>query len=134
MSVVFYSENLKQVIQLKKLYIVKNARDFEDIIKTGKRSKNKSFIIYYNENKLPYNRYGISVGKKLGNAVYRNKYKRKIRAIVDNYKKNYINHKDYIIILRGSAEDKLYKELEEDYISLINSIGKDTYNEAKTKK
>ena len=119
---------------MKKLYIVKNARDFEDIIKTGKRVKNKSFIVYYKENNLPYNRYGVSVGKKLGNAVYRNKYKRKIRAIVDNYKKNYINHKDYIIILRGSAEDKLYKELEEDYISLINSIGKDKYNEAKTKK
>ena len=106
---------------MRKLYIVKNARDFEDIIKTGKRSKNKSFIIYYKENNLPYNRYGISVGKKLGNSVYRNK-------------KNYINHKDYIIILRGSAEDKLYKELEEDYISLIKSIGKETYNESKTKK
>ena len=64
-----------------------------------------------------------------------NKYdKHPYDEIIDNYKKNYINHKDYIIILRGSAEDKLYKELEEDYISLINSIGKETYNESKTKK
>ena len=110
---------------MKKLYIVKNARDFEDIIKTGKRVKNKSFLIYYKENNLPYNRYGVSVGKKLGNAVYRNKYKRKIRAIVDNYKKNYINHKDYIIILRGSAKNKTYQELEKDYVALINNIGKD---------
>ena len=72
---------------MRKLYVVKNARDFEKIIKTGKLAKNKSFIIYYSDNDLPYNRYGISVGKKLGNAVYRNKYKRKIRAIIDNYKK-----------------------------------------------
>lgn len=110
---------------MRKLYIVKNARDFEKIIKTGKIIKNKSFIIYYQNNDLPYNRYGISVGKKLGNAVYRNKYKRKIRAIIDNFKKNYINHKDYIIILRGSAKDKTYQELEKDYIALINNIGKD---------
>ena len=77
---------------MRKIYIVKSARDFERIIKTGQLSKNKSFIVYYSDNNLPYNRYGISVGKKLGNAVYRNKYKRKIRAIIDNYKKNYINH------------------------------------------
>ena len=110
---------------MRKLYVVKNARDFEKIIKTGKLAKNKSFIIYYSDKDLPYNRYGISVGKKLGNAVYRNKYKRKIRAIIDNYKKNYINHQDYIIILRGSAKDKEYHDLEKDYIALINNIRKD---------
>ncbi len=110
---------------MRKLYIVKNARDFEKIIKTGKLAKNNSFIIYYSDNDLPYNRYGISVGKKLGNAVYRNKYKRKIRAIIDNYKKSYINHQDYIIILRGSAKDKEYHDLEKDYIALINNIRKD---------
>lgn len=110
---------------MRKLYVVKNARDFEKIIKTGKLAKNKSFIIYYSDNDLPYNRYGISVGKKLGNAVYRNKYKRKIRAIIDNYKKSYINHQDYIIILRGSAKDKEYHDLEKDYIVLINNIRKD---------
>lgn len=107
---------------MRKLYIVKNARDFEEIIKTGKIIKNRSFIIYYQSNTLPYNRYGISVGKKLGNAVYRNKYKRKIRAIIDNLKKDYVNHKDYIIILRGSAKDRTYQELEKDYIALINNI------------
>ena len=110
---------------MRKMYIVKSARDFERIIKTGQLSKNKSFIVYYSDNNLPYNRYGISVGKKLGNAVYRNKYKRKIRAIIDNYKKNYINHQDYIIILRGSAKDKEYHDLEKDYIALINNIRKD---------
>lgn len=110
---------------MRKLYVVKNARDFEKIIKTGKLAQNKSFIIYYSDNDLPYNRYGISVGKKLGNAVYRNKYKRKIRAIIDNYKKSYINHQDYIIILRGSAKDKEYHDLEKDYIALINNIRKD---------
>ena len=41
---------------MRKLYVVKNARDFEKIIKTGKLAKNKSFIIYYSDNDLPYNR------------------------------------------------------------------------------
>ncbi len=116
---------------MRKLYVVKHSQDFEKIIKTGKFIKNKSFVIYYKENNLPYNRYGISVSKKLGNAVYRNKYKRKIRAIIDNYKKDYINSKDYIIILRRSGKDKSYLELEKDFTTLINNIGKGIYNEKK---
>ena len=104
---------------MKKKYIVKNSRDFEKIIKEGKCKKNHSFIIHSKENELDYDKYGISVSKKLGNAVFRNKYKRKIRSIVDNYKKMYINHKDYIIILRRGAVDKSYQDLEKDFLALM---------------
>lgn len=97
---------------------------------TGKVLKNKSFVIYHIENNLPYNRYGISVGKKIGNAVNRNKYKRRLRAIIDNSKKDYIKNQDYIIILRGSAKDKNYQELEMDFTSLINNMRKGKSNES----
>lgn len=105
---------------MKKKFIVKNSRDFEKIIKEGKCKKNNSFVIHSKKNDLDYDRYGISVSKKLGNAVFRNKYKRKIRAIVDNYKKIYINHEDYIIILRRGAVEKSHDELNKDFISLMN--------------
>lgn len=105
---------------MKKKFIVKDTRDFQDIIKNGFCKKNKSFVIHYRKNKLPYDRYGISVSKKLGNAVFRNKYKRKIRVIADNYKKLYINHKDYIIILRKNALEKSFAELEKDFNALMS--------------
>lgn len=116
---------------MKKLYIVKDPRHFEKIIKTAKFKKNKSFVIYNESNNLPYDRFGISVGKKLGNAVYRNKYKRKIRSIIDNYKKLYVNGRDYIIILRGSAKEKTYQELNEDFLSLMDNKRKDMKYEEK---
>ena len=80
---------------MKKKYVVKHSRDFENIIQNGKCKKNRSFIIHHKPNDLPFDKYGISVSKKLGNAVFRNKYKRIIRNIVDNYKKNYINKVSY---------------------------------------
>ena len=104
---------------MRKLYIVKSTQDFEKIIKTGNCKKNSSFIIHYKKNNLPYDRYGISVSKKLGNAVFRNKYKRKIRSIIDNYKKVYINNEDYIIILRKAGVNKTYAELEEEFRRLM---------------
>ena len=105
---------------MKKLYIVKHKRDFDRIIKEGRYLKNNSYVIYYENNELPYDRYGISVSKKLGNAVFRNTYKRKIRSIIDNYKKLYINNKDYIIILRKEAIEQPFEILEKEFFALMN--------------
>lgn len=104
---------------MKKLYIVKNQYDFERIIKLNKCIKNSSFIIYKENNNLPYSRFGISVGKKLGNAVYRNNRKRKIRDIVDKLDKNCIENKDYIIILRQYAKNHTYQQLKENLTRLL---------------
>ena len=116
---------------MSKLYIVKESKDFKRILDNNKYKASNYFKIFYLNNEYKYSRFGISVSKKLGNAVFRNKYKRKIRAIIDNSKKLYINNKDYIIILRKGAISKSFKELEIDYQSLINSIGKENSNEQK---
>ena len=105
---------------MRKLYIVKENKDFENIINNGKFMKNKYFVIHTLPNNLKYDRFGISVSKKLGNAVFRNKYKRKLRSIIDNYKKLYINNKDYIIILRKEAINLDHISLEKEFFALMN--------------
>lgn len=104
---------------MKKKYIVKHQYDFDKIIKTGEKIKNDVFIIYLTQNNLSYARYGISVGKKLGNAVYRNRKKRQIRSIIDNLEKDYIKSKDYIIILREKGKYLDYQKLNKKLKSLI---------------
>ena len=110
---------------MRKLYIVKDKRDFDKIINNNKVRKSRFYVIYHQNNELPYDRFGISVGKKIGNAVYRNKHKRKLRAIIDNYKKSYVNNRDYIIILRGNAKDREYQDLNTDFLNLMDNIRKD---------
>ncbi len=107
---------------MKKKFIVKSNRDFDKIIKTGKRLKNKHYIIYYKENNLDYSRFGISVSKKLGNAVFRNKYKRKIRSIVDNCRKSLQNNFDYVIIMRREMTNLSFKEMEESFSKIMNNV------------
>lgn len=104
---------------MKKLYIVREKREFNKLIKTGICKKNNYFVIYYKENNFNYDRYGISVGTKIGNAVTRNKYKRKMRSIIDNYRKDYHNSRDYIIILRNKALFLSYQELEKSLFNLL---------------
>ena len=107
---------------MKKDYIVKKKYEFDNIIKTGCLEKNNYYVIYYKKNNLSKYRFGISVGKKLGNAVCRNKYKRRIRNIINNNKKYYQNGIDYIIILRKSCIDTKFQILETNFLMLINKI------------
>ena len=90
-----------------------------NIIKKGTCKKNRYFVVYSINNDKEYDRFGISVGKKIGNAVIRNKYKRKIRSIIDIYRKNYLKSKDYIIILRSSSLSTNFQQLKEQLIILL---------------
>ena len=119
---------------MNKLHTVKKNYEFSNIIHSSNYVKNRSYVIYYKNNNLNYFRFGISVSKKLGNAVYRNKYKRRIRNIVDNYKKIYINKQDYIIILRKSGTEKKYNELKNDFFELMNRLRKNSRKEINNEK
>lgn len=107
---------------MNRYHTVKKSRDFSNIIHSGKFVKNRSYALYIKDNNLDIYRFGISVSKKLGNAVYRNKYKRQLRFIIDKYKKNYQNGFDYIIIIRNGYINLDFSEKENDYVCLINKI------------
>ncbi len=113
---------------MKKKYRIKQTREFEDIIKNGNCTKNRFYVVHFQKSKFDYDRYGISVSKKLGNSVFRNHYKRKIREIINNYKKNYINGRDYIIILRKGAINQPHQSLEIEFNKMMKKI-----NEGKSK-
>lgn len=89
---------------LKKAYRIKKNKEFQEIFKTGKSFANRELVIYYRKKtKQKHIRVGISVGKKLGNAVTRNRIKRYIREcfihLDDKIKAEY----DIIVIARNQA-------------------------------
>lgn len=59
--------------------ILCNNRDFLFLYKKGKFTASKYSVIYIRPNGYNYNRFGITAGKKVGNAVTRNRAKRLIR-------------------------------------------------------
>jgi ribonuclease P protein component, eubacterial len=107
---------------MNKEHIVKENKDFSRIIKQGKYAKNSTMVIYEMPNKVGTYRFGFSVGKKLGNAVVRNKIKRQLRNIVYKYKKNYQKSMDYIIIVRNSYIEFDFNEVENFYIELMKKL------------
>ena len=59
--------------------ILNDNKDFLRLYKKGRYISSKYSVIYIMPNKLPFNRLGITAGKKIGNAVKRNRAKRLIR-------------------------------------------------------
>ena len=76
--------------------ILKKSQEYTNIIQKGKNIKNKYFKIFY----LPNNTtlYGITIPKKVGNAVIRNKLKRQIKNILEkeHFQKTNLCNLEYI--------------------------------------
>ena len=105
---------------MKKINIIKKNDEFTRIIKNNRSFKSKYFIIYVEKNEEEIYHFGLSVGKKVGNAVTRNKEKRRIKSILDKFifKKGF----NCIIIVKREIVDKSFKEMEEDLIFAIKIL------------
>lgn len=116
---------------MKKKNILKKSIDFDRIIKNNKSYKYKDYIIYVEKVEDSNYHFGLSVGKKIGNAVTRNKIKRQLKTIID--KNNYENGINCIIIVRKGLLEKSFSEKESDLIEAFKKLNiiKEKCNEKK---
>lgn len=105
---------------MKKINIIKENEIYNRMIQTIKPYKYKDYIIYIERTEEKIYQFGFSVGKKVGNAVTRNKIKRQLKSIID--KKNYQNNFSCIIMVRKSILEKKYSEMENDLLSIFSKL------------
>lgn len=88
---------------------IKANEDFALAIKTGRSIRADSFVLHIRKNEFTHTRVGVSVSKKLGNAVTRNHIKRQIRSMCDEHI-DYSKSLDIVIVARRPYLDKTYQE------------------------
>ena len=104
---------------MKKNFRVKREKDFKAIFKEGTSFANRKFVIYRLENKQKHFRVGLSVSKRLGNAVTRNQIKRRIRHILQNAKGEISEDVDFVVIARNGVEALGYAEMEKNLLHVV---------------
>jgi ribonuclease P protein component len=96
---------------MKKTFRIKKNDEFQEVFQKGISTANRQFVVYVLDKSEQSNfRMGLSVSKKIGNAVTRNRIKRLIRQIIHEFKDEIGNEKDFIIIARKPTADMNYEE------------------------
>ncbi|AGM99704.1 ribonuclease P protein component [Streptococcus iniae] len=98
---------------MKKSYRVKREKDFQAIFDGGESTANRKFVIYFLEKEQKHFRVGISVGKRIGNAVTRNAVKRKIRHVLMEFSDS-LKRDDFVVIARKGVETLDYQEMKQN--------------------
>ena len=104
---------------MKKNFRVKREKDFKEIFQYGTSFANRKFVVYQLENQQNHFRVGLSVSKKLGNAVTRNQIKRRIRHILLNVREHLADNVDFVVIARKGVEGLDYAEMEKNLLHVL---------------
>ena len=89
---------------VKKSLRIKKNEEFQKVFKNGKSVANRQFVVYSLEKKDQQDfRIGLSIGKKIGNAVTRNRVKRYVRQAFLELNEEVKSGYDYVIIARVPA-------------------------------
>ncbi len=91
---------------MEKVKILKENRDFHRLYRKGKSLVNPLVVIYYSKNNNKETRFGITTGKKIGNAVKRNRARRIIRAAFYEVSPLLNGHYDFVFVARGKTPFK----------------------------
>ncbi len=84
---------------------------------------NGYMVLYARRNRLGVNRVGITVGKKLGHAVVRNRVRRRLREAYRLQEEQFQPGWDIVVVGRHKAIDAKFSDLCAGYLALAKKAG-----------
>src|SRR5690606_33585616 len=101
-------------------YSIKKKEEIDQIFSAKNSYGNKEFALYIKTHEYSHFRFALSIGKKFGIAVARNKAKRQVRAILTNLKDQIIQSKSFVIVIKPRVNELSFKDINESLLKLIN--------------
>ncbi len=94
--------------------------DYNRVYRHGKSIANHQFVMYLlPQPRIEHFRLGISVSKKVGNAVVRNRIRRLVKEVARIHKDKINPHVDLIFIARKPAADLTFHDVEKSLLHLL---------------
>lgn len=84
---------------------------------------NSHLVLYARPNRSQQNRVGITVGKKLGKAVVRNRVRRRLREVYRLNEHLFAPGWDIVVVARSRCIAASFEKLTECYLSLAQKAG-----------
>ncbi|GEP43969.1 ribonuclease P protein component [Brevifollis gellanilyticus] len=103
---------------------LKESRDFAVIKAQGQSQSGRYFVLaLLRDETMPDFRFGLVTGKRLGNAVVRNRLRRQIREIIRENRGLIAPGMKFVTIARWRAPDAEFAEMSQDWTRLARRMG-----------
>lgn len=101
---------------------LKQNYEFRRLYQRGASAVGGGMVIYCRRNRLGRNRLGVTVSVKLGNAVKRNRARRRLREVYRLNSPRLAQGWDIILVARGRTLTAPWKELNDTFLRLCRKL------------
>lgn len=101
---------------------LKKNYEFRRLYSKGKSALTRSIVVYCRKAGHPEVRVGFTVSNKIGNAVTRNRIRRRLREIFRLHEKELAGHLELVIVARTRAAFSDYHQLESDFLKACEEL------------
>nr|WP_325212004.1 ribonuclease P protein component [uncultured Oscillibacter sp.] len=108
---------------MKPAVTLKKNHEFRRLYQKGASAVAGSMVLYCRKNRLGHNRLGVTVSVKLGNAVKRNRARRRLREVYRLNSPRLRQGWDIILVARGRTPAASWKELNDSFSRLARKLG-----------
>jgi ribonuclease P protein component len=102
---------------------LRRSQDFDTVRREGSRWQGRGLTLNARPNDLPHSRYGFVVSGRVGNAVVRNRIKRRLREAIRGWLPALAGGYDVVLIAHAPAAQASYHELEAETGKLLRRAG-----------
>jgi len=101
---------------------IRKKKDFFKLYKRGRCARGKYFNLIYLPNNLSHSRMAVVASKKVGNAVHRNKIRRRARELFRRNKDLLTSPLDILLIAKKDIQLASWRDMRDQYFSVLQAI------------
>ena len=102
---------------------LKENYEFRRLYAKGKNAASPAIAVYCRRRKGQQNRLGLTVGKKVGIAVVRNRVRRRLKEVYRLHEGELQPGYDVVVVARTRAAFSTYRQLDEQFLRMADRLG-----------
>ena len=107
---------------MKRAYTLKENYEFRRVYQRGASAVSGSMVVYCRKNRLGRSRLGITASTKIGNAVTRNRARRRLREVYRLNRDRLKTGWDLILVARGRTASDSWRELNDAFLRACRKL------------
>ena len=101
--------------------MLKHNREFQQVYRKGKSAHSRALVLFYLP-QPPSVSVGFTASKKVGNAVKRNRAKRRMRALFQR-SETQMAAGGYVLVAKAETVDIPFEVLEKAFVKMLGQVG-----------